>query len=140
MRTFLLLLSFISLFATTANANPEVKGTSITGTVISASDEKGVEFATISLHNTSDSALVSGTIAQAGGLFLLEDVAPGNYYLRIGFIGFITLSKANIEIKKGQKNLALGQIQLEPNVEQLQEVEITSEARVFETKIDKKVF
>jgi len=139
MRYLTLLISFFYIqiaFAT----NPEIKGTTLSGKVLSSADNKGVEFATISLHKQQDSSLVSGTIASTGGVFSIEEIAEGTYYLRVGFIGFKTKTITGIVVGKGNKAIDLGTITIAPNVEQLKEVEITSEARVFETQIDKKVF
>jgi len=60
----------------------------IAGKVIDSLDRVGVEFANIALYNQKDSSLVTGTLTDASGTFVLEKLMPGRYYIDVKFIGY----------------------------------------------------
>lgn len=79
--TLLFCFAFASSFA---------QGEMITGVVIDQTDNKGIEFTTLTLFDQTDAILVGGTVADTSGRFILEDIAAGKYYLRVSFIGYQT--------------------------------------------------
>jgi len=124
----------VQLYATDPETGPEKTG--LTGRVSDRMSKKPIEYATVALFRESDSTLIAGCITDENGLFSLSKVEEGNYRLEIRFIGYKTLSLDNIHIKK---SLHTGELLLEPDVSNLEGVEITAERSPVEYKIDKQV-
>ncbi|MEM6723831.1 MAG: carboxypeptidase regulatory-like domain-containing protein, partial [Bacteroidota bacterium] len=98
-----------------------------------------LEFATVSIHNTIDSSLVSGTITDEKGLFKLE-VVPGQYYLSVDFLAYESKQIDAIQVKQNKLLVDLGRIQIGSDAEALQEVEVRAERSQMQLSLDKKVY
>ncbi|MCG8578232.1 MAG: TonB-dependent receptor [Flavobacteriales bacterium] len=112
---------------------------SVMGKVVDKLDDKPIEFATITLNQQADSAVVNGTVSDAQGMFLLEDLSVGKYFIKIKFIGFDPMYINDIQIKEKGQLVNLETIGLTP-AETLDEVEVVANKSPFEVKIDKKIF
>ena len=123
---------------TTAHAQLKNNG-AIQGSVLDASTGQRIDFATISLLNAADSSLITGTISNEEGGFLLEEVPTGYFILKVGFIGYHDTT-TNVSISAETPYLALEPFGLKPSAMLLQEAEITAEKSLVETHIDKRVF
>lgn len=95
-------------------------------------------YSTIMLLN-NDSVLVKGTLSNEEGLFVLEKVDPGNYFVQVRNIEFRTYFSSRLTIKQNEK-LLLERIILEPAVTQLGEVEVKATKALVEVHADKMVF
>ncbi|MBQ4819270.1 outer membrane beta-barrel family protein [Aquimarina sp. MMG016] len=104
----------------------------ITGTVKDSLSY--IEFANVVLTN-SNNEFVKGTITDEKGSFLLE-VEPGDYVLTITFIGYKKYS-SSITVSK---DLTIGEITLQEDASQLNEIVITAEKKLIERKVDRLVF
>lgn len=111
----------------------------IIGRVVDETDKAGIEFSTVTLFNAADSSLVGGTVTDSTGMFALENVAGGTYYVKLSFIGYKANYLSRITIDPQNPVADLGEVALNPSSE-LGTVDITTSQNVFETKIDKKVF
>ena len=60
---------------------------SIQGKVVNT-DTEGVPFSNILLLNQNDSSMFKGTIATESGIYLFENIVPGNYLLLSSFVGY----------------------------------------------------
>lgn len=111
----------------------------IFGKVIDQNDKKGIEFATATLFSAADSTLIGGIVTDTAGIFVIEAVPTGDFFLRISFMGYQTSYIPGIQISPQQPYGDLGELALAPSGE-LATVEVSTSAAVFEMKIDKKVF
>jgi outer membrane receptor protein involved in Fe transport len=103
---------------------------SIIGYVVDAQTSMPVEFATISLLAAEDSTVLSGTITDSTGKFLLENITPGNYITKISCIGYSDLYK-EASVEGG--TLELGVMNLQTSENALETVEIVGTRKVVET-------
>ncbi len=108
----------------------------VKGTVVHEGNEEPLEFANASLMSQSDSSMVTGGVADMEGEFELH-ADPGNYYLRLGYIGFEELWQ-EVELQEGTKNL--GEIDLAPLSEELTEVVVEAAASLFRSEFDRRIF
>ena len=135
MRSLFLILSqlFVSL---TLIAQADDKKFSIRGIV---KDEKGkpVPLSSIILHRSADSTEVISAASGENGQFVLA-VLPGDYYLKISFLSFEERTIAGITITN--KDIDLDPIVLRPWAKILTEVVVTSEKKLMELKLDKRVY
>ncbi len=130
----------LCFFLFTLNAFSAVeKKYDIQGQIVEEQNNENIPYATIALHLTTDSSLVTGTISDNEGKFLLEKVVKDDYYIEISFMGYeeVTIQKLNFD--KGMKVLDLGQIKMHPATALLGEVEIKSRVSTISNSIDKQV-
>jgi outer membrane receptor protein involved in Fe transport len=108
----------------------------ITGNVIESTSKKPLEYATITLKNTSNPKSIFGGITDNKGNFSIE-VAAGTYDILFEFISF---KHKEIKQKIIAENTNLGNIILEEDFTQLNEVVVRAERTTVEIKLDKKVY
>ncbi|HKL33473.1 MAG TPA: outer membrane beta-barrel family protein [Tangfeifania sp.] len=79
---FVFILNLLFLSATAQNAFK------IEGSLQSKNNREAIPFATLALHSSSDSSLVSGTISNGEGNFQLSADKQEEYFLKISHLGF----------------------------------------------------
>lgn len=119
-------------FATT----PPEKG-NLTGKVVDSKTNQPVEYATVAVYSQPDNTLITGTITDAQGVFLIQGLKAGTYSLKASFIGYDPLEITDIVIGNGTKQLGL--IKLATSDAEIEEVEVTAKKNHVEYKIDKKI-
>lgn len=94
------------------------------------------------LKSGSDSSFVRSTIPNADNIFIFEQIPSGNYYLESSENGSnIQLLKTNIEITdEGENEIDLGTISYESKVHELDEIIITAQKPVYQSKVGKFIF
>ncbi|MGC6432051.1 MAG: TonB-dependent receptor domain-containing protein [Jejuia sp.] len=98
-----------------------------------------LEYATAALFRTDNNTLITGVISNEEGVFKIDDIKKGNYYLEASFLGYEKSRVNNIVISKKGQNLDLGIIQLVLGT-QLNEVVVQAERNTVVNKIDRQVF
>jgi outer membrane receptor for ferrienterochelin and colicins len=129
---FLLIISYTSF----SQGKPQSTTIKITGKVIEKSSKQTLEYTTITITQPNSPKPVAGGITNPKGDFIVE-VAPGVYDIRIEFISFKPV------IFKGRNltsNTNLGQIVLEEDATQLNEVVVRAENTTITVKLDKKIY
>ena len=108
MKTITILLLSISLaFSGVAQqqqgrGNDDTNPYRIFGSVEDSESNSPVQYATISLYTSADSVLVTGMITNPLGRFDLK-TNPGNYYLKIDFIGYESRIVSGVTLNPDQK-------------------------------------
>ena len=105
---------------------------SVSGTVQNATDKSSLIGATVVITDKTNATPITGTTTDLEGKFRLE-IAPGQYSLKVQYLGFTTLSKA-IEVKDTALNL--GTILLQEEATALGEVQIIGRIPPGEQKGD----
>ena len=95
-----------------------------------------IPFASVFLLTATDSTLVKGASADDNGLFLLEDISEGLYFLKASYIGQ-TSENLVLDISKDTK---IGALIIAQNAQELDEVVVTAAKPVVERKVDRLVF
>lgn len=88
--------------------------------------------ASVSLLNSAGK-LQTGSTSSANGTFVLRGVQPGNYTLRVSFVGYTTHSQ---QVRKGKARLALPDIQLTEDGAVLKEVKVAGKQSEIVVKGD----
>jgi len=131
--TFVLLCTAFLNFAQT---RPLAKKIKITGTVVEKVSQQPLEYATITFINPKNPKSITGGITNTKGEFDIE-INAGNYEVKIEFISF---KPTIIKQQRLLENTNLGQIVLNEDATQLNEVVIRSEQTTVEIKLDKKIY
>jgi outer membrane receptor protein involved in Fe transport len=130
MRRFLVSLFVISSFIVSSQV--------VKGKVVDA--EGPLEFASIRIFNVKDSTVAYGIYTAVDGTFRLEDVKPGNYYVKISFSNFVTYIIDPFVVDKSPLR-DLGSIQLEiDKTLELDGVIAVGSLDVLKAGIDKKIY
>lgn len=114
-------------------------GGSITGQVMDSALKTSIEYATIILFGQRDSAQVTGASTDETGLFKLNSLRPGRYYMQISFLGYELKKIDEISISKDNLNPDMGQILLVQSTQRIDGIRVESERPAMEYKIDKRV-
>ncbi len=115
----------------------------ITGSIIDSEIGSPLEFATISIYQLKDSALVSGGLTDMDGLFSFQ-IPAGRYYGVAEFIGYeskpVEIVIDRDQLRSGNRTVDLGQIALSADAVQLEGVEVVAERSESVMALDKRVF
>lgn len=131
MKTFI----FGLLLATSITAQAQ----NIKGTVYLEEDKSPVSFATVALVQLPDSVMLTGVITLTDGGYLLEKVKPGNYYIRVSFVGYETSGKS-VLVGEGDTEVAVDTIYLTETTASIAEVTVVAERLKGKEMVDRTVY
>lgn len=95
--------------------------------------------ASVSLFSSVDSSMLSGTVSKKAGVFAINKIKTGTYYIIIKFTGYEKRIISNVEVQNGQ-TIDLGVILLRPVKAYLDAVTVTAQNAVQSNKLDKQVY
>ena len=121
------------------NVSSAARSAMIVGTVMDSVLNEPIEYANIVLGEQESKIQVTGTISREDGTFVLANIKPGDYMLTVNFIGYYSKALENIRVTQDEREINLGEIQLQQSVLELGGVEATAERAAIEYQIDKKV-
>ncbi len=127
---------FFLLFASALMAQGQTTRGTLSGEVIDAASEERLQYVNVAILNPKDSSMVSGVTTDEKGKFLLKNIKPGKYIVKLSFVGY----KDNIRefsVKAGNNHL--GTIKLKTASEILDVAEIVAERQMMEYKLDRRV-
>lgn len=122
------------IFLVTTSAFAQMR--TVSGKVVDETGA-GIPFANAALYANVDSTLVTGAVSDAEGVFSIQARA-GNYYLKISFLSY--QEKIVPRVNLTSKDLALGNITLEPSSQMLDEITVQGEQSTMELYLDKRIF
>ncbi len=111
---------------------------SIRGQLQSKTGE-AISFANIGLFSAADSSLAKAGTSDEAGIFELQALGAGAYYLKATSLGFGNFQQAGIQLQPNQK-LDLGVLTLTANSIKLDEMTITASRVMVEIKPDRTIF
>ncbi|MBS1669637.1 MAG: TonB-dependent receptor [Bacteroidetes bacterium] len=141
MRYFLgLSLLFSSFFSFSQNNLNPKNGASLTGKIIDSTNAQPIDYATVSIYQDGNINPVNGATSNNKGLFVIDNLMPGNYHAIFDFVGYDSKTIKGILISKPGSRLNLGNIALSVSAKTLAGVVVTGRKNLIENKIDKMVF
>lgn len=126
--------------AQNAEASGGVPEGRISGAVVDAESGQPIASATVGVWRSRDSTLVTGTITQGDGRFLVEGLRDGSYYASVSFVGFATQTVSDVLLGSAGRQVDLGTLRLEADAQLLDEVEVSAERSAFQVQIDRMVY
>ncbi len=117
----------------------------LSGTVVDADTGVPIPVASVAvwrvpLRAGRDTSLVTGAVTDAEGAFRIEGVPPGQFYLDVSFIGYVTERVEGLRLGPSNRAVELGRIALAPDVERLDGVEVEAEREQVSVQIDRTVY
>lgn len=132
-----LFFSFTSLYA----QKPPTGEGLLTGKVIDKMNDQAMEYVSFRLFSKKDSSVVAGVFSDADGRFSLEQLPYGNFYAKLTFTGYSTLTINEIKITPSIKSVNLGVVKMElDKTIEFEEVKVVGQLDVLKAGIDKKVY
>ncbi|MBK8502926.1 MAG: TonB-dependent receptor plug domain-containing protein [Saprospiraceae bacterium] len=149
LKILLILLAFVNLTVAQPEVTSPDNGPSandpergkgmIIGQIVDGMTEAPLDFATVSVLNKVDSAIVTGGISELDGKFAVE-VAYGAYILKIEFISYQSVFIDNVVIDQAHKLVDLGTISINPSAQVLEAVMVIAEKSEVQFDLDKRTF
>ena len=127
----------MALPAATGKAAPSGK---VFGVLRDEKTNKPVEFAPVAVFSTRDSSVAGGALTDGGGQFRIENIKPGEYYLKVSFIGYREFRSPSFYINFLASERDMAVIKITPAVHVLKDVEVSADKSDYINNIDKKVY
>lgn len=115
---------------------PEDRG-KVTGVIMDNEFQEPVPYATISIKHP-DGEILTGVISTEEGSFVLDQIPEGEYILEVQFMGYRKFTE-EMTISSKNKEIDMGTIVLEADIDQLDDVLIVAERSTIEQRIDRKI-
>lgn len=120
-------------FYNTLQAQVKVHG------LVTDSAGKPVFNANVLLLKAADSALVRGSLTDAAGTFLFQNISTGRYLMAATFTGFAQAYSNPFDINDNTRDLNVTALKLTEKEKQLSNVTVTAKKPLLEQKIDRLV-
>ncbi len=142
------LLLLITLLGTIITAKAQLGGGGgsssivgkISGTLVDSITKQPLEYASVSLFRSAGKSPITGVLTDEKGNFKLDGIHPGDYKLRISYVGYPDKFVTGVITTASKPDKAVGTIVVPPSRKALKEVTITGTASVVENKIDRIVY
>ncbi len=129
----LVLLALVSSVSLYAQSNAKISGSLLDA------DGMPVGYANVILFTLADSNMVKAEITDDRGVFQMNGIEAGNYWIKASFVGLPDYKSEALQVAAGQ-TLALPAFRLQPSTNDLTEVTVTATKPLVEVKPDKMVF
>jgi len=112
----------------------------VSGKILDGEDHLPMPYVNIQLFSLPDSAYLRGTISELDGNFAISsEITPGDYFLRMSFVGFETHDK-KFTIKNPEDNVNVGRVTLNVSTILLEEAVVIAEVIPITVKEDTTIF
>jgi hypothetical protein len=111
----------------------------IRGKIIDNETKKPVIRATVTINDPNTKKQITGGFTDRNGDFNIN-VNPGNYFIKITFLGYETHEIQNVSITNNNLNFNAGTINLKISAIMTQEVRVEAERAAIEVGLDRKIF
>ncbi len=109
------------------------------GVVLDENNEP-VPYATVSILNTENNEILTGTIAEGDGKWVIKNIPEGKFKVSISFIGYAPITSGPFTVTGKGESYDLGNTILEPSSTELDEVVVEGERELIEDKVDRIVY
>jgi outer membrane receptor protein involved in Fe transport len=120
-------------------ASVSAQAQNIRGKVCLEEDKSPLPFATVGLVQLPDSNMITGVITLTDGGYLLEDVKPGNYFIRVSFVGYETSGKS-VVVETGNPEVMIDTIFLMETTANIDEITVVGERLKGKELVDRTVY
>ncbi len=115
------------------------KGVVISGLVKDKNEKFPLEFVNVVVYNQSNNTFISGTITDDEGLFKIDGITSGEYFVEISYVGY-EQQKIPFVVGRLSSFLDIGTTYLSEISTALEGVSIIGSRREVASQMDKKVF
>lgn len=112
---------------------------SLTGKVTDRETKETLPYANVELLLVADSSVVKGEMTDEDGAFLIEDVNPGDYFVRASFMGYIDRYR-KVKVASDTGSVDLGRIPLKTDNQLIEEVAVLATMTPLQVKEDTLIY
>src|SRR5215469_5729246 len=112
----------------------------VQGTLIDSATKQPLSYASVALFRATGKSPINGVLTDDKGVFKIDGVHPGDYKIRITYVGYPEKFVAGITTTESKPDKNMGQIPVRSSAKTLGEVSVTAQAPLIENKIDKIVY
>lgn len=112
----------------------------ISGTLIDSISKQPLAYASVSIFRSEGKSPLNGVLTDEKGNFKIDGVHPGNYKIRITYVGYPERFVEGIVTSDTKPDNNMGTVVVAPSQKALKEVQVTGTAALIENKIDKIVY
>jgi len=112
----------------------------VTGSITAESTNKPIGNVSVVLFDVGDSTIVSGTMTDAKGKFIIDHIPDGNYYIIFSCIGHKEINSGAFSISSQHTKRDLGTFSMTETPVLLKGIVVTDERPTFNNSIDRKVY
>lgn len=138
-RRFTLLLLCTLLFSLSGLHAQDAEQALVRGTVLEAETGEPLGFANVSVLQAGTDSLISGGTTDFEGIFEIP-VPIGNYDVKINFLSYQAAVIEAVGVTEDEPTQDLGTIELLPDAQVIEEVEVVAEKSQLQIGLDKRVF
>ncbi len=136
-----LLIVFTAFQAVQAQtAEQEKEEYRISGRVLEKSSGQPVAYATVLLMDADGETRIAGAVADLDGKFFITGFKNGSYFLQTTYLGFKSTTSEPIQVSDARKAIALGDLSLEEEAVNLQEVTVQGQRSLIEERVDRTIY
>lgn len=114
--------------------------TKLSGKIVDSATSQPIDYATVTLFVDGNDKPISGATTNSKGIFVIEDIATGNYHAVFDFVGYKSKTKTGILVTNAGTTINLGTVTLSVSAQTLAGVTVTGQKNLIENKIDKMVY
>ena len=122
-----------------ANAVLAQAGTTKVSGLLQDADAKPMDYATVSILATKDSAIIQGTLTTETGAYHFDNIKPGTYLIKATNIGYTTIVSSPFSVTDTSKVISVPVLAIKASSRNLNTVVITATKPLIEHLADKTV-
>ncbi len=135
----LLLITFNSLAEVKPSGVHEAGTASVTGKVLDKTSGSPLEYVQVAVFSKVDSTLITGSLTDSTGSFVIKKVPYGSYFITAEFMGYNKSVIESINISPGNSQFVVDDIKLEVSANELGQVDVVSTTDAMSIKANKKI-
>ena len=117
----------------------QAQHTRLFGRVFDSDAAEPLSYATVQVLKADTTQLVAGGVTSQTGNYVIKNVSPGNYVVKISYIGYHNFFRA-VTVKEKQLELNVGTVMMIPSSVMLQDLVVTGTLKEVEVKEDTLIF
>lgn len=121
------------------NGGGTMPSITITGKVIDKENKNLIPFVTVYLKHLKDSTFFSGGLANDSGEFVIDQLKPGKYEIKISSIGYVPYFDT-LSLPPSDTKYNLGFISIALEIKNMEEYKVVENKFDFQLGIDRKIF
>lgn len=135
----LLILLLPALFLVTIKASAQTKTNGTVSGTLKDSQQKPLDYATVSLLKAKDSSLVKGALTDIKGQYKFAGVTAGKFLVSVSMIGYQKVFSKPFSISEANDHISVENLVMTAGNHQLKGVSIIAQKPLIERKVDRTV-
>ncbi len=116
------------------------RGGTITGRILDSDTKDPLSRANVNVVSAADSSIITGAMSDKNGDFEISSVKPGNYFVKVNYVGYTQYLSQEFAISRDNKNIDLKTVALKQSSLQTAAVDVVAEKQMMEYSQGKKIF